>query len=708
VRPFGRSRDALAACGCVLGVALLATCGGDSTGPSRTPAQLAFTVQPNAVVAAGAVIDPVVQVSVLDADGNTARFATASITLAITSGTGVAGATVGGTLTQAAINGVATFGDLTIDRVGAGYTLTATSTDMPGVTSSVFAVIPGAATKLAVTVQPGVVVAGVAIEPAVQVSVLDAGGNTVTSATTSVTLAITSGTGTTGAVLGGTLTQVAVSGVATFSNLTIDRAGAGYTLTARATSLTGATSPAVAVSPGTATQLVFAVQPSAVAVGTAIAPAIQVTVQRAQGSRVTNSTASVTLAITSGTGASGAGLGGTLTVAAVNGVATFSNLTVDKVGAGYTLTATATSLTSATSAAFNNNLAFQSINGGSSHTCGLTAGGAAYCWGGNNEGELGDGTTNNSSIPVAISGGLVFQAISAGSAHNCGLAAGGAAYCWGRNFEGELGDGTAIDRLVPVAVSGGGSLVFKAISSGGAHTCGLTAGGAAHCWGHNYYGELGDGTTSDRLVPVEVSGGLAFQAISAGAFHTCGLTTDGAAYCWGRNWVGQLGDGTVIDRLIPVEVSGGLVLQAISAGSEHSCGLTPGGAAFCWGSNDYSQLGDGTFSDRLSPVSVLGWGLVFKAISVSGGQTCGLTTGGAAYCWGTNEWGQLGDGTTSIRLIPAAVSGGLVFQAISAGSLHTCGTTTGRAAFCWGDNGYGQLGDGTATTRTAPVAVVSP
>ena len=218
---------------------------------------------------------------------------------------------------------------------------------------------PGGATKLAFTVQPSAVVAGAAIAPAVQVTVQDAQGKTVTSSTASITMSITSGTGTSGAVLGGTLTRAAVNGVATFSDLTLDKAGTAYTLTAAATGLTSTASTAFSVNPGTppgaAARLAFAVQPSSVVAGAAITPAVQVAVQDAQGRTVTSSTASITMSITSGTGTSGAVLGGTLTRAAVNGVATFSDLTLDKDGTAYTLTATATGLTSTASTAFSVN-----------------------------------------------------------------------------------------------------------------------------------------------------------------------------------------------------------------------------------------------------------------------------------------------------------------------------------------------------------------
>jgi alpha-tubulin suppressor-like RCC1 family protein len=344
------------------------------------------------------------------------------------------------------------------------------------------------------------------------------------------------------------------------------------------------------------------------------------------------------------------------------------------------------------------------------YSCLLAVGGAAYCWGLNDAGQLGDGTTGNRTRPVAVLGGLVFQAISAGTIHTCGLTSGGAAYCWGGNNFGQLGDGSTTTRTSPVSISGG--LTFKAIITGSYHTCGLTVAGAAYCWGDNRNGELGIGSSSGlgdyRASPVAVVGALVLQSLSAaGEYHTCGLTPGGAAYCWGNNQYGELGDGTTSQRTSPVAVSGGLVFQSINAGKYHTCGFTAAGVGYCWGVNANGQIGDGSTTNRYTPVAVAG-GLVFSSLEGGFEHTCGLTVGGSAYCWGDNQYGDLGDGTNTQRTSPVAVSGALVFQAISAGFFHTCGLTTGGASYCWGWNAYGELGDGTTTDRIAPTRVVNP
>ncbi|MGE5745130.1 MAG: beta strand repeat-containing protein, partial [Gemmatimonadota bacterium] len=309
-------------------------------------AKLGFLVQP-ASTTGGVTINPAVQVEIRDAGGNRVTAATNSVTLAI--GTNPKSGTLGGTVSVAAVGGVASFNTLTIDSAGTGYTLTANTTGLTAATSAAFNVAVGPAASLAFLVQPTSTAGGVAIAPAVQVEVRDAGGNRVTTATTSISLAI--GTNPTGGVLSGGGPIAAVSGVATFPSVSIDKDGNGYTLTASGGGLPIATSTPFNIAIGGATKLAFFVQPANTSAGAVISPAIQIEVQDAGGNRVTSATNSITIAL--GTNPNAGTLSGTKTVAAVNGLATFSTLNVDSAGIGYTLAAAATGLTGVTSNAFN-------------------------------------------------------------------------------------------------------------------------------------------------------------------------------------------------------------------------------------------------------------------------------------------------------------------------------------------------------------------
>jgi alpha-tubulin suppressor-like RCC1 family protein len=255
-----------------------------------------------------------------------------------------------------------------------------------------------------------------------------------------------------------------------------------------------------------------------------------------------------------------------------------------------------------------------------------------------------------------------------GALHTCALAPSGQTYCWGYNAEGETGDNTTTERHTPVAVQQGAT-TFTSIAAGRVHTCGLTSAGAAYCWGTNAYGELGDNTTTDRWTPVAVQqGGVTFTSITAGDYHTCGLTSAGAAWCWGGNWDGQLGNGNISSQASPAAVSGGLTFTSMAAGAVHTCGLAGGGATYCWGYNLYGQLGDNTITDQHTPVAVQQGGVTFTSIAAGGYHACGLTSGGAAWCWGANGNGQLGDNTTTDQHTPVAVQqGGVMFASIRTG-----------------------------------------
>jgi len=450
--------------------------------------------------------------------------------------------------------------------------------------------------------------------------------------------------------------------------------------------------------------LAFTVQPSHTTPGSGISPSIQVAVFDADGVHMQTAVDPITLTVAANP--AGGLLVGTVTLNAVNGVATFPSVSLTKAGLGYTLNATAPSLHSGPSAPFHVVLTMTTMAGGAVYSCASGPDGT-YCWGLNNSSQLGNGNTITSHAPVPVSGGPTFTALYAGGGHGCGLTAAGGIQCWGPNGAGELGNGTTTYSRVPTPSAGGAT--FLSLSEGGtgsAHTCAIRADSTAVCWGRNSNGQLGHGTTTDYdSVPVLVLGGLRFRALTAGgAAHSCGITTDSAAYCWGGNVHGRLGTGTTSGTNVPVPVAGALRFVQISAGGAHTCGVEATGAAYCWGTGSAGELGNGLSVDDSVPVLVTG-GLQFTAVTSGLTHSCGRTTTGAGYCWGGNGSGQLGNGPGPASASPVPIAGGLSFTTIRAGQFHTCGIATNGAAYCWGSNSSGQLGDGTNTTRYVPTLV---
>ena len=378
--------------------------------------------------------------------------------------------------------------------------------------------------------------------------------------------------------------------------------------------------------------------------------------------------------------------------------------TVTAVSSG-TATITATSEGQSGSAELTVFLPFEHIVSGMCASCALDDAGAAYCWGANGFGEVGVGDLDEHLAPTAVAGGHTFTQLGVGFNFACGLDAAGSAWCWGTNALGTIGDGSSSDfQVTPAAVSGGHA--FTDIAVGGEHTCGLTAAGDAWCWGYNFFGELGDGTTTDSNVPVQVIGGLTFSDLGLGSYHSCGVTSTGDAYCWGRGGAGQVGDGTTNDASAgPVAVSGGLTFETIDGGQSHTCAWTSGGDAHCWGNNDYGQLGDGTTASQSAPVAVTG-GLAFTEANSMGYLSCGTVAPGSNYCWGWNARGEIGDGTMTDRTAPTGPSGSLGFVTVVAGFQTACGLTADGVAYCWGANDDGVIGDGTYDDRSTPTMVL--
>jgi alpha-tubulin suppressor-like RCC1 family protein len=345
-----------------------------------------------------------------------------------------------------------------------------------------------------------------------------------------------------------------------------------------------------------------------------------------------------------------------------------------------------------------------SVVAGAYNTCAIDSVGAAYCWGENAYGEVGNNTTGNVTTPALVSGGYTWRSISVGTNSTCGVTTSDVGYCWGLNMSGVLGTGGSINSEVhvPTLVSGGYSWASIAVDA--LNACGITTSGDGYCWGENTYGQVGDNTTTTPYaVPTAVSGGYKWSSLDAALRSTCGVTLTGTGYCWGRNTDQQLGDGTTTERHVPTAVSGGYTWSKIDIGYRAACGLTSAGIAYCWGVGTEGQLGDGTATDRATPTAVSG-GYTWTYLSMSGGVACGIRTTAAAYCWGDNTYGGLGTGDTTQRNSPTLVSGGRTYVMITTSGV-TCATETTGNGYCWGDNTYNQFGNGTSNSSNVPVLI---
>jgi alpha-tubulin suppressor-like RCC1 family protein len=341
---------------------------------------------------------------------------------------------------------------------------------------------------------------------------------------------------------------------------------------------------------------------------------------------------------------------------------------------------------------------------GGSHTCEIAADSTALCWGANNRGQLGDGTSERRTAPTPTATDLRFSSISAGLSHTCAVSTAGAAYCWGANELGQLGDGTLVAQDTPTRVRNVARV--RVVESANTHSCAITTAAEVYCWGANSNGELGSVTGAvARSTAVRVPSANRFAQLALGWNHTCALTTSGQAVCWGQGSRGQLGDGSTVEQRGPAPVVGSQEFVSVAAGSAHSCAISNDGVAYCWGSNNYGQLGDGSTAQRGTPTPLQGTAR-FVRVTAGSVHTCALTVTGAAYCWGRNTNGQLGDGTQTDRSSPVRVQSREPFVALRASGAHTCATTASRRNVCWGYNLNGQLGDGTRTHRARPVAVI--
>ena len=336
---------------------------------------------------------------------------------------------------------------------------------------------------------------------------------------------------------------------------------------------------------------------------------------------------------------------------------------------------------------------------GQYHTCALS-GGTVSCWGRNNFGQLGPNAAGDrSATPVPVASGV---GLAAGASHTCVIGPDGTASCWGQNSYGQLGDGGGASGPQPRPVSGLTGVVD--LAAGIDFTCALRSNGGVMCWGSNSYGQLGR-SGSGSTVPVAVSGITSATGLTAGYRHACVTLADGSARCWGQNSSGDIGDGTTTNRSTPVPVAvTGVRFTELAAGYQQTCGRTDGGRVYCWGSSNWGSVGNGSAAGVLYPTPQLLAPTQIATVTSGpmAAHTCALRGDGERLCWGWNAQGQIGDGTTNNASTPRDTgSVGVPAATLSAGWANTCALQSGRL-LCWGDNSAGQLGNGTTTSSLSP------
>lgn len=294
-----------------------------------------------------------------------------------------------------------------------------------------------------------------------------------------------------------------------------------------------------------------------------------------------------------------------------------------------------------------------------------------------------------------------WKTVSTGYEHTCGIKTDDTLYCWGSNWDGQLGDGTTVAKFTPIKI---GTDTWTDIQVGTWHTCGIKATDSKlYCWGTNSDGMVGDGSGENKHIPTKI-GDDTWIKISAGHYYTCGIKTDGKLFCWGANEAGQLGDGTSGETSCPDQTPsydcetkptptkiGDDTWTDVKAGVQHTCGIKTDGFLYCWGVNNNGRIGDGTKINRLIPTKI-GYD-IWANITTGGFHSCGIKKDNTLYCWGDGYSGQLGDGSTYFSLIPEKLNDR--WTNIEAGYEHSCGIKVNDSKlYCWGDNQYGALGNG--------------
>jgi alpha-tubulin suppressor-like RCC1 family protein len=391
------------------------------------------------------------------------------------------------------------------------------------------------------------------------------------------------------------------------------------------------------------------------------------------------------------------------------------------------------------------------ISLGVDHSSAITSEGRVFTWGYNSYGQLGDGTTTQRNIPTEITNQFVLltgetvRSIFLGSEHSLAMSSYGRIYVWGRNSSGQLGDGTTTDRNIPKEITSHFYLdaeeVIKSISMGFSYSSGITSDGKIFTWGSNRQGQLGDGTTTERNTPTEITNNFnavtiiqnffpiseTISDLSLGGNHSSAITSEGRLFTWGDNNNGQLGDGTTEQTSIPKEITHQFSLNfgekiiSVSLGYNYSSAITSEGRIFTWGYNAYGQLGNSTTVSSKKPIEIssqfdMNEGEIIKELSLGRYHSSAITSNGRVFVWGLNSSGQLGNNLISYDSANSdpieitnyfGLNDGELVISISMGSEHSIAYTSEGRIFTWGNNTYGQLGDGTTINKNIPTEITS-
>ncbi|MBI5417584.1 Ig-like domain-containing protein [Candidatus Poribacteria bacterium] len=345
---------------------------------------------------------------------------------------------------------------------------------------------------------------------------------------------------------------------------------------------------------------------------------------------------------------------------------------------------------------------------GENHTVGIKNDGTLWTWGKNSSGQLGDGTFEDKNIPTQIGSDNDWSRVSCGSSHTIAIKSNGTLWAWGKNSSGQLGDGTFEDKNIPTRI--GNDNDWLSISAGWLYTIGIKNDGTLLAWGSNYYGQLGDGTNIDKNIPIQINTDKDWAKVICGSGHTIGIRNDGTLWAWGNNNYGQLGDGTNESRNTPVQIGYYNNWNRISCGKYHTIGIKNNGTLWAWGNNYYGQLGDATNVDKNEPIEIgfNNYNYHYWISAVCGSNhTIGISNFGTLWAWGRNNFGQLGYGLNVDynRNIPDEIGINNDWLFIKAGDNFSICIRRNGSVLVWGSNYYGELGDGTNENKNTPVTL---